>query len=108
MRAEYMYGTGKGRTFNPAENFGKNTAWSHPGGNAYTVLHSEQMPEHIVSYMTNFSEPDEPVEVVYYNYKTRVQDLSIQGVVTFNNIRFHKAKTGFTFYGFGGIGGTYL
>ena len=24
MRLEYMYGTGKGRTFNPADNFGKN------------------------------------------------------------------------------------
>src|SRR5882672_3622224 len=33
IRAEYMYGTGKGRTFNPAENFGKNPAYSHPGGN---------------------------------------------------------------------------
>ncbi len=45
-------------------------------------------------------------EPVYYNYKTKVQDLSLQGVVTLNNIRFHKAKTGFNIYGFGGIGGT--
>src|SRR5690606_16039910 len=39
-------------------------------------------------------------------YKTKVQDLSLQGVVTLNNIRFHKAKTGFNFYGFLGIGGS--
>src|SRR6187200_3220575 len=32
MRLEYMYGTGKGRTFNPAENYGKNSAWSYLGG----------------------------------------------------------------------------
>ena len=43
---------------------------------------------------------------VFYNYKTNVQDLSIQGVFTLNNIRFHKAKTGFNLYGFGGIGAT--
>ena len=42
---------------------------------------------------------------VYANYKTRVQDLSLQGIVTLNNIRFHKAKTGMNFYLLGGIGG---
>ena len=31
---------------------------------------------------------------VFYNYKTKVQDLGIQGIVTLNNIRFHKQKTG--------------
>src|SRR5207237_2040777 len=34
------------------------------------------------------------------------QDLSLQGVVTLNNIRFHKSKTGINLYGFGGIGGS--
>jgi len=43
--------------------------------------------------------------LIYSNYKTRVQDLSLQGVITLNNIRFHKAKTGMNFYLFGGIGG---
>ncbi len=105
MRLEYMYGTGKGRTFNEAENFGLNSAWSHPGGNGYSAPF-RQNDGTIVSYLTNFGEPDQPVEVVYYNYKTKTQDLSIQGVVTLNNIRFHKAKTGFNFYGFAGIGGT--
>lgn len=41
----------------------------------------------------------------YGNYKSRVQDLSLQGVITLNNIRFHKAKTGMNFYLFGGVGG---
>jgi hypothetical protein len=41
---------------------------------------------------------------VFYNYRTTIQELSLQGVVTLNNIRFHKAKTGFTIYGFAGIG----
>ncbi|MFI5153836.1 MAG: OmpA family protein [Chitinophagales bacterium] len=41
---------------------------------------------------------------VFYNYKSTMQELTIQGVFSINNIRFHKAKTGVTFYGFGGLG----
>lgn len=79
LRLEYMYGIGKGLHYGAANNYGKNPAWS-----AY----------------------DASQEPVFYNYKTRVQDLSLQGVVTLNNIRFHKAKTGMNIYGFGGIGGS--
>lgn len=43
---------------------------------------------------------------VFDNYKSTVQDLSIQGIFTMNNIRFHKGKTGFVAYGIAGIGGT--
>jgi len=42
---------------------------------------------------------------IFYNYKTNIQELSLQGVFTLNNIRFHKGKTGVNFYGFGGIAG---
>ena len=31
--------------------------------------------------------------------------MSFQGVFTFNNIRFHRAKSGVIFYGFAGFGG---
>ncbi len=41
---------------------------------------------------------------VFYNYKSTIQELSLQGVFNFNNIRFHKAKTSTSFYAFGGIG----
>lgn len=104
MRLEYMYGTGKGRTFNPAENFGKNSAWSYPGG--YSAVWRNNAGQ-IVSWQQQFQgNPNTPYDEVYYNYKTHVQDLSLQGLVTLNNIRFHKAKTGFNFYGYAGIGGT--
>ncbi len=43
-------------------------------------------------------------QAVFYNYKTTVHELSLQGVITLNNVRFHKAKTGFNLYMFGGIG----
>jgi outer membrane protein OmpA-like peptidoglycan-associated protein len=111
MRAEYWYGTGKGRTFNAAENFSKNSAWSNNGSAATSYsapYHAGGNPDFTVSSITQYfpGQPARPYDLVYYNYKTHVQDLSIQGIVTLNNIRFHKAKTGFNFYGFGGLGGT--
>jgi outer membrane protein OmpA-like peptidoglycan-associated protein len=41
---------------------------------------------------------------VFYNYRTTIQELSLQGIVTLNNIRFHKAKSGIAIYALGGIG----
>lgn len=105
MRLEYMYGTAKGRTFNPAENYGKNPAWSYLNG--YSAVWRDNAGD-IVSWQGQFAggDPNTPREVVYYNYKTQAHDLSLQGVVTLNNIRFHKSKTGFNFYGFAGFGAT--
>lgn len=114
LRLEYMYGTGKGRTFNAAENFRKNTAWANNGSAAtsysapYLYAFGPGLPaSYVSSHHVNFGLPQTtPFEVVYYNYKTKVHDLSLEGVVTLNNIRFHKSKTGFNLYGFAGIGGT--
>jgi outer membrane protein OmpA-like peptidoglycan-associated protein len=41
---------------------------------------------------------------IFYNYRSTVHELSVQGVFSFNNINFHKAKVGFNWYLFGGIG----
>ncbi|PWT74769.1 MAG: hypothetical protein C5B59_10385 [Bacteroidetes bacterium] len=41
---------------------------------------------------------------VFLNYRTTIQELSVQGVVTLNNIRFHRAKSGVAVYVFGGVG----
>lgn len=46
-----------------------------------------------------------PGDIIFYNYKTKISELGLHGVVTLNNIRFHKSKTGINFYGFGGIAG---
>jgi outer membrane protein OmpA-like peptidoglycan-associated protein len=102
MRAEYMYGTGKGLSWLQSENYARNTAWTNNGYSAPYRLPSGQ----VVSQLTLNGGPNAPFEPVFYNYKTKVQDLSLQGVITLNNIRFHKAKTGYNIYGFAGIGGT--
>ena len=106
MRAEYMYGTGKGRTFNQANNFWNNDAWTaNLGSQGYFAPTRQIDPTGSVFY-SNRTTVSNTFEPVFYNYKAKVQDLSLQGIVTLNNIRFHKSKTGFNFYGFAGIGGT--
>ncbi len=110
MRLEYIYGIGKGQAWRFAENYAKNPAW---GTSIVDPAQRYSAPKavtgagafrQIVSSKTGLTTT--PFEYIYYNYKTKVQDLSLQGVVTLNNIRFHKAKTGFNVYGFAGIGGS--
>lgn len=81
LRGELGMGIAKGLNFSPSGGFKNNPAWD-----AYKTAGL-------------------PNTQVFYNYKTNIYDLTIQGVATLNNIRFHKAKTGFNAYVFGGIGG---
>jgi outer membrane protein OmpA-like peptidoglycan-associated protein len=79
LRGQVGVYTTKGLNFQPSNEWSKNTAWNSAG---YA-----------------------PGTQVFYNYKTNIYDLSLQGVVTLTNIRFHKAKSNFNLYAFGGIGG---
>src|SRR5215831_6791580 len=79
LKGELGWGTTKGLNWEPSRGYGKNPAWA-----AYVPLGTP---------------------LVFYNYKTNIMDASLEGVVTLNNIRFHRAKTGFNVYAFGGIGG---
>src|ERR1043166_1599609 len=83
MRLEYDYLTAKGLNF--------------AGSNGY-VRNPVLQP----IYAPN---PNVAVPIIFYNYKTTISELGLHGVVTLNNIRFHKAKTGMNFYGFGGVAG---
>jgi outer membrane protein OmpA-like peptidoglycan-associated protein len=78
LRGQLGFGTTKGLNFQPSTQYLKNTAWTKNGYNGSPV---------------------------FYNYKTNIFDLSLQGVVTLSNIRFHKAKSSFNVYAFAGIGG---
>ena len=114
LRAEYIYGVGKGQHWLPAQNFAKNgsvatgTGWTAAGYGAPVLTRNSSTGNAIYVNSRNglLISPTNDVEPVYYNYKSKVQDLSLQGVATLNNIRFHKAKTGFVLYGFAGVGGT--
>ena len=80
LRAQYIYGEAKGLNWKPSYGYSNNPVWA--GFNAANH------------------------DPVYYNYKTTVQDLSLQGIVTLNNVRFHKQKTGMVIYGGLGLGAT--
>src|SRR5689334_20440773 len=73
LRLEYMYGIGKGLNWNATSNYYSNTAWWNAG---YRPTNPQQAR-------------------IFENYKTNVQDLSLEGIITLNNVRFHKAQSGF-------------
>ena len=66
LRAQYVYGVARGLNWKPSYGYSNNEVWS------------------------GFSVAD--LDKVYYNYKTTVSDLSLQGIFTLNNVRFHKQK----------------
>jgi outer membrane protein OmpA-like peptidoglycan-associated protein len=102
LRLQYLYGTGKGLHWLQAENYYKNSAWQNNGYHApYRTPTGNVVSSQTLSGGTNGA-----LEPVFYNYKNKTQDLSLQGVVTLNQIRFHKSKTAFVVYGFAGIGAT--
>lgn len=76
IRAEYDWLRMKGLNYQPSGSWEKNPV--------------------LASYYT-------PGDHVFYNYRTTVHELSLQGVFAFNNMRFHRAKTAFNAYLFGGI-----
>ena len=107
MRLEYLYGTAKGLSWNPNTGYARNTAlvptYSTP---IMVVGGGTGQPQLLKAGTGTVWTAATPWDQVFYNYKTNVQDLSIQGVFTLNNIRFHKSKTGFNLYGFAGVGAT--
>jgi len=78
LRADYTYGIGKGLQWQPSTGYANNPAWS-----AYNA----------------------PSDMVFYNYRTEVHQLNLDLMASTNNIRFHRARTGVSFYGFVGIAG---
>ena len=80
LRLQYVNGTPKGLNFQPSYNFQNNTAWKSSYANG---------------------------QPVFYNYKTHVQDLGLQGLFSLSNIRFHKQKAGISIYVGGGIGASW-
>lgn len=95
IRAQYTYGIAKGLSWIESENFGKNPAWA-----AYAA------PFRTNAGPLGSTIPGKPFETVFYNYRAKVQDLTLQGILTFNNIRFHKQKSGIVIYGGAGFGMT--
>ena len=112
MRLEYMYGTAKGLQWNPSTGYTRNTAWipenTAPKYNVPLLIAggATGQPTYVHAGSGTPWIGSSTMDNVYYNYKTKAHDLSLQGVFTLNNVRFHKAKTGFNMYALAGIGAT--
>ena len=121
-RLQYAGGIAKGLNWNPAFNYAKNTAWASEynapmnyryTGPAGTVpglpngapgeLYQVGSRDFALGTLVPYNEDNQ--DVVYYNNRTVSHQLSLQGIITLNNIRFHKSKTSFIVYGLGGVGG---
>lgn len=104
MRLSYMYGKGRGEHFLSSYNYGKDPAFGDrynapllvSGANSTAVYQGSN------GRLISGTNPALPV---FYNYKTEVHDLSLEGIFTLNNIRFHKSKTGVNLYALAGVGG---
>lgn len=107
LRLQYVNGNARGMNWNASRNYQKNDAWlsSAQGGNLGSVSYNPFMSTNAGLNTLNGTGV-QSVQPVFQNYKTKVQDFSLQGIITLNNVRFHKQKTGFLFYGGAGIGFT--
>jgi outer membrane protein OmpA-like peptidoglycan-associated protein len=114
-RLAYSGGIAKGMNWLPATNYAKNPAWAsqyaapvnrqdplNPNGQLYQFK-SNDMGTPFGQIGDNQSRYGQ--DPVYYNYKTTMHQVALQGIITLNNVRFHKAKTGFIIYGIAGVGG---
>jgi OmpA-OmpF porin, OOP family len=100
LRAEFISGVGKGLHWLEANNYQKNTAWTRNGYDANRIVRGPNANPSGDADMYFHAGRDK----VFYNYKTSVQDLGLQGIMTLNNVRFHKRKTSAVIYGIAGIG----
>ena len=112
LRLEYVNGTAKGLNWQAASGFLSNPAWldkpnggNLPAGSGYNPLYRDN--NGLLGALSPTLNGG-TAQVVFYNYKTHVQDLSLQGLITLNSIRFHKQKTSLTLYGGAGIGMTWF
>ncbi|MFN0082308.1 MAG: hypothetical protein ACKVOM_07280, partial [Ferruginibacter sp.] len=99
LRVEYINTTMDGQNWKASEGFSKNPAFG-----SYFATVRDGAGNFVVRNAAGIPSPNAKADFVYYNYRTKLQDLSLQGIFTINNTRFHKAKTGVVFYGGGGIG----
>jgi len=98
VRGEYFHGSPTGLNWKPSSNYMFNSAWSKNGYKGNVI--STTGP-------SNSQSLTPATDVVYYNYKTNLNDLSLQMVLSLSNIRFHKAIPKFQLYALAGFGGTF-
>lgn len=85
LRAEYDYGHAKGMSWQTSLGYANNPAWN--------------------KYYEGQARVNGANNQVFYNYLTEMHMMNLDLVASTHNIRFHRAKTGVSFYGFAGLSG---
>ncbi|MEI6312979.1 MAG: hypothetical protein WCP57_12025 [Bacteroidota bacterium] len=100
MRFQYVYGQTQGRDWTPKSN----SKWNGALNGAYNRnLNYFNKP---VTYSVGTAERTSR-NLMFKNFKTQVHELSLQGVVTLGNVRFHKERNKLNAYVFFGAGGMF-
>ncbi len=96
LRGEFFSGTATGLSWKSDLNYMQNPAWSKNGYRG-----------HQRTYSGNLVGLTPGTDKVFYNYKTKLNDLSFQTLFNLSNIRFHKAEPKFGLYAIVGVGVTF-
>jgi len=97
VRGSFMTGTTKGANWQGSNGWNvedtRNAALA--GGSNYDALNGDFATPNYVGQQ----------DILFFNYKTRVYEAVVSGVVNLNNIKFHKRRNKFSYHTFAGIGG---
>lgn len=89
-RLQYIYGVAKGLQWQQTENYKYNQAWN---------------TNYDYADMYNNGDVHVAEDRINYNFRTETHQLNIDFIFNTNNIKFHRARTALSVYGFIGFGG---
>lgn len=95
LRGDFIYGVAKGQNYERSSGIDQNPALNgtwYPGSDTTTSDY----------YTPNYNST---LGYVYHNYRTDIRELSLNGILTLNNIKFHKRRNCVELYGLFGVGG---
>jgi hypothetical protein len=99
LRLQYFNGTAEGLNWKASANYQKNPAWLSAANGGY-LNGVGYIPTRNTNGTVTTGEP------IFQNFKSNIQDLSLQGIITLNNIGFHRQGSQFVVYTGGGVGFT--
>jgi len=98
-RMQYIYGVAKGLQWQNSVNFSHNDAW-YNDDIGYDDTRNVYHPQ-VVDKFGNLTDAK---DAIHYNFRMEAHQLNIDFMFNTNNIRWHKARTGLSFYGYVGMG----
>ncbi len=103
VRLGFMMGSTTGRNWEPTE------GWARSSLNGAIPNKALSGAPYYLDYTDASKVPDYRGlngEAIFYNYKTKIRELTLSGILTLHNLRFHKRQTRCEIYGLAGFGGT--